>query len=202
MSVLANNYDLCKDILRDGIRDKIISNRSINSKTAAHYEFCSLAKEFDLSEKNFHIFANRYLETLSSIDNQTGGDLNIGLGLFSGSTNFQKHNSSQNINRNNAQTFLTKNSKSILNYYNNQCEKWDYNDSLQAESITHSKIASISTVNAWRECMLNQSGFFAYLIQTSPNDDNEDMTEYDIVVSWKSNEGTEITSLYMRYLKN
>lgn len=55
-----SSYDLCKDILRDGVKDIISTHDSVDKKLAAHNQFCSISKENNLNENNFNKFAREY----------------------------------------------------------------------------------------------------------------------------------------------
>lgn len=46
------SYDRCNDLLRDGVRDELAENNSKKHQLVKHQQFCSMAKEYQLSEAN------------------------------------------------------------------------------------------------------------------------------------------------------
>lgn len=96
---------------------------------------------------------------------------------------------------------LKKNSRQIIEYYNKNCGQSSLEDFLKTEAVLLSKIANNNIIQAWRECMLNSAGFFADLVSTGPFVGDERQIDYNIMVRWKSNEGTEITSIELRYVQ-
>jgi len=52
--------DRCSDLLRDGVRDEIASGSSLNHSLVRHQQFCTIAKEHNLSTENFQKFAKDY----------------------------------------------------------------------------------------------------------------------------------------------
>lgn len=194
------DYDLCRDILRDGIRDTINSSGASSVKKSLHYEFCSVAKKHNLSDNSFHSFARDYARIVQKKNDKYKGGLDVGIGPFSFDGTYQQHNSNHNDNEKDIEDILDKNSKKIIDYYEKNCSDSTYAEFLQSEATVMSSIASASVVEAWRDCMLKQSGFFVQL--TPVGSDKDDTLEYDITSHWKSSEGTKIISLRLQYQKD
>jgi hypothetical protein len=197
LNSLAVSYDSCKDILRDGIRDTLSTKGKIDRNIALHHQFCSIAKENNLNESNFHNFAKNYAKKVKSTSDSYSGGVGVSVGPFSFNGNYSQTNGSQDLTTSEKENLLQQDAKKIIEYYKSHCGESSYEDSLQAESVVLSKVANRDIVDAWRRCMLGKAGFFADLIGSPRGDDKE--LEYDIRVRWSSEEGTKITSIVLRY---
>jgi hypothetical protein len=201
-SLIANSYDSCKDILREGIRDTLASHNKVNHWLAIQQEFCSIAKENNLSENNFSTFARDYVGKTKSVKNDYGVDLNAGWKLLSLTGNYDNSNIKEKSSDEVKIDFLGENKKNIIDYYRQNCGNENVNESLRAEAILSSKIANPDIVQAWRACMLKHtSGFLVELVPSSA-DLSEDELEYSAVLTWQSEENTDLVSIVLTFRKD
>ena len=204
VGLLANPYDSCKDILRNGIRDEVSTAGNVNKQIAVQHEFCTIAKETDLNKNNIENFAKDYVEKTSGKNNAYGGgaDVNV-IGIVKVGANYKQSNDSQNMSKNEKIQWFKNNRESVLDYYRENCGKDSHDESLRSESVVLSKIANPVVVKAWRDCMSkkSESGFFADVIPSS-TDMTEDKIEYNVTIHWDSMENTEITSIILTYFKD
>jgi hypothetical protein len=201
LNLFALSYECCKDILRDGVHDTSSSQGKMDRNLAQHHQFCSISKEHNLNENNFDSFAKDYAKTVRSNNDTYGGSVGVSVGIFGLNANYSQSNNSKNLSQKEIENILRENAKKVIEYYRSHCGDSSYEDSLKAESIVLSRTANEAVVKAWRDCMLNQTGFFADLIPISRIDEDEKEIEYNIMVHWRSLEGTKITSIELRYLE-
>lgn len=198
---LSDPYGQCKDILRDGVRDTISSHNAHDQKIARHQHFCSVAKHHDLNEGNFNSFAKDYAKSVRADVNTYDGNAGVSVGPFDFTGGYEQANSKNDMSTKDKEDLLNSNVKKIVDYYKANCGQESYQESLQSESVLLSQIANEHVVKAWRECMIGQTGFFADLIPASTNSADDQEIEYDVMIHWRSLEGTEIHSIQLRYLE-
>ncbi|MBF0299141.1 MAG: hypothetical protein HQK51_10505 [Oligoflexia bacterium] len=187
-----SDYDLCKDILRDGVRDKLASDYSQESKVAKHNQFCSIVKSSNLNKSNFETFASNYAKQVQTTSGGSGGGGTIGYGPFNFGGDYSSSNSSSSLSEADRKNLLIANAASILNYASENCGTSSVDESLALESNQLSLVANKDVVSAWKECMLKQSGFVAYLEKSASN-------EYDLFVTWKAQYDIFINKMFLRY---
>jgi len=196
----ADGYDRCKDILRDGVRDTLSNNSSMQKKVADHLKFCNKANEHNLSEGNFDSFARDYAKSEDSHGSSVGAGGKVGYGPFSLEANYSQSSSEKKLSESEKEALLKTNSQIVMDYYHEKCSDRSYEESLKMEANAFSQIANPAIIAAWRDCMVQQVGLFAEL-QSHPQSDG-DYSEHHVLLRWISHEGTEINSIRMRYSEN
>lgn len=193
------SYDKCKHILRDGLRDTRSSSDNVDRQVALHREFCSIAKEKNLNEHNFETFAEDYLKRTKGSSDNYGGNANAGFLGFSFGGGYGQSHGRENMSESEKINFLKDNKKALLDYFQQNCGKENYEESLKTEAAVMSKIANSDIIAAWRDCMVNHSGGFFVDVIPGTTDLSSDQINYAVSANWKSVESTKIISLELTF---
>lgn len=174
------DYDSCSNILRDGVRDDIDSRNSQKYALIKHNQFCVLAKKHQLNGDNFENFARVYSEHTRASTSGGGGGASIGFGPFSFGGDYGQSSDSSSLSRDEKEDLLNRHSEEVLDYYYDHCGNESYQEFLENEAHSLSKVANQNIVEAWKQCMLKKHGIFAYLESGSHG------LEVSIRVDWYS----------------
>lgn len=191
------NHDLCKDILRDGVKDELASNSSKKHKLVKHYQFCSIAKKHNLSSDNFENFAQAYAKQVKESSSGTGAGGGVNYGIFSLDGDYSKNSSSSSLTENEKIDLLKKNSLQILDYYENNCGDSSYEEQLETEANLTTRVANTHVIEGWRDCMTKRHGVFSYPIFT-----DEDLFTFSIRIEYYDKGTRHIDNVSLEWIGN
>lgn len=181
--------DECKDILRNGVRDRIIRSQNTSYRLARHLNFCAIARNYDLSSEDYFNFARDYAHRTKSYS--YNGAIGIGPFQFGGGAG------RGDLSENEKLRYLNENRRTVRDYYSDNCTQDDVNLLDQSEDTVLLEIANPDVVAAWRDCMQRRvpAGFLAELEKA--DDRQEDLSEvtYHLRLRWFSPDNVPITQL-------
>lgn len=189
------DYDHCSSILREGTRDSLASSSSKKHALVKHNQFCSIAKKYNLNSENFLDFAEHYSQHVKARGGGAGGDGGVGFGPFSFEASYSQEDQSSDISEEDRKTLLLNNKVTILDYFASHCGDSTYQEYLESEAQSISKIANTHVVQAWKECMLKKHGVFAF-IEGDKSDDME-RRDFGVRVEWYNSGNNYIKELYL-----
>ena len=185
--------DSCADILREGVRDELASSHSLKHRFVKHHQFCTLAKKHSLNSDTFNHFAKDYAKYVDSNSSSHAGGAGVNYGIFSFDGDYDGLTQSSYVSDKEKQDYLFKHKVSVLQYYEQNCGNFSYEDMLQQEAFAMSKIANPAVVHAWKECVLNRQGLFVQETR------DEDLIHLSIHLHWRSDENTAIEELSVKW---
>ncbi|MEO5968342.1 MAG: hypothetical protein ABIQ95_00320 [Bdellovibrionia bacterium] len=200
------DYEDCKNILRDGIRDKINSSDTLDYRLVRKHEFCRMASQYKLDSSDFETFARAYAKTTHAHKYNTSAGTSFSLGTFapSGGGNFSTESNEDDLSLDDKIKWLKANDRAIRDYRTSNCGKEDFSESLQTEAILFSEIANKDVVEAWRTCMLDKlkNGMWVEVLKDDGYDENDTEVTYTVNTYFRSGLGGAITSLSLTHTDN
>ncbi len=189
-------YDNCNNILREGVRDDLASNNSKKHQLVKHQQFCSIAKEYKLSDSNFDSFARDYAKKTSSKISNAGGSAGVSYGLFGADADYGQSSQSGTSSEDDRINSLKKKKLEILDYFQSNCGSSAYQEMLEEEAHLTTRIVNKDIVEAWAKCMINRnSGTFAYPIL-----EDEDMYQFGVHVMYQDVGTRHLKSVKVRWV--
>ena len=198
-ALLANNsfdYDPCSAILRDGVRDVLASSNSKTYSLVKHNQFCSIAKKHSLSRNSFHQFAKHYSENVKESRGGMDAGASVEYGPFSFDGEYGQSHESSSLNREDRENILIRNQEQILDYFENNCGDSSFQEHLEMEAQSTSKIANPAIVDAWKQCMVKKHGVFVYAEGDTYSEN------FSIRVDWFNNGNNFLKEVYLQWHGN
>ncbi|MEO5968676.1 MAG: hypothetical protein ABIQ95_02010, partial [Bdellovibrionia bacterium] len=189
------DYEDCKNILRDGIRDKINSSDTLDFRLARKHEFCRTASQYKLDSSDFETFARDYAARNKAHKYSTSAGASFSLGIFapSGGGNFATDSADDDLSLDDKVKWLRANETAVRDYRSSNCGKEDQAESLQTEAILFSEIANQGVVDAWRVCMLEKlkNGLWVETLKNDGFSDDEEEVTYTVNAYFRSEHGVQ-----------